>query len=210
MDRYDNGTTPSEIYDINQLEAMRLAETAWDEVTPQTIRNCWIKTGILPASLSRSTDTVAATAAAADLMRQAETDVANALDVLQASGALQSANRLPVHELVDSPAEVLRLDDGDEDDGDIAAAVMESRKAIEMGPANGGDDDMDDDAVVEPLPTRREALTAAATLSRYLTTVGESNARKLDVLFASFTRSVRAEVMRDMRVAKISDFFTRT
>ena len=29
VDRYDEGITPAEIYDINQLQAMRMAESAW-------------------------------------------------------------------------------------------------------------------------------------------------------------------------------------
>jgi hypothetical protein len=45
---YDRGTTPSQIYDINQLEAMQLADLAWQEVDMTTIRHCWQKAGILP------------------------------------------------------------------------------------------------------------------------------------------------------------------
>jgi hypothetical protein len=32
IDRYDNGTTPASIYDINQLEAMQMADLAWHEI----------------------------------------------------------------------------------------------------------------------------------------------------------------------------------
>ena len=48
IDRYDSGITPSEIYDINQLEG--LAQTAWHEVDASTIQHCWLKAGILPDS----------------------------------------------------------------------------------------------------------------------------------------------------------------
>ncbi|KIK10937.1 hypothetical protein PISMIDRAFT_38293, partial [Pisolithus microcarpus 441] len=48
IDLYESGTTPSLIYDIDQLEAMRLADEAWREVDTSTIRNCWCKAGILP------------------------------------------------------------------------------------------------------------------------------------------------------------------
>ena len=48
IDRYDNGKSAFEIYDINILEALRLAESAWTEVDTTTIRNCWRKAGILP------------------------------------------------------------------------------------------------------------------------------------------------------------------
>ncbi|KIY48774.1 DDE-domain-containing protein [Fistulina hepatica ATCC 64428] len=38
-----------DIYKINLLEAMMMAREAWDEVTPETIANCWHHTGILPS-----------------------------------------------------------------------------------------------------------------------------------------------------------------
>ena len=34
---YETGVTPSQIYDIDQLEAMRLAHDAWNEVDTMTI-----------------------------------------------------------------------------------------------------------------------------------------------------------------------------
>ena len=37
VDRYECGTSPSQIYDIDQLDAMRLANEAWNEVDTTTI-----------------------------------------------------------------------------------------------------------------------------------------------------------------------------
>ena len=37
-----------EIYKTDLLEAMVMAKEAWNSVTPETIRNCWIHTGIQP------------------------------------------------------------------------------------------------------------------------------------------------------------------
>jgi hypothetical protein len=47
ISNYDRGVTPSEIYNINQLEAMWLTNAAWREVDVTTIRHCWHKAGIL-------------------------------------------------------------------------------------------------------------------------------------------------------------------
>ena len=46
LNREDAGE--DDIFVVNQLEAMRLLNSAWDAVTPTTIQNCWRKTGILP------------------------------------------------------------------------------------------------------------------------------------------------------------------
>ena len=45
-DNYEGGVTPSNIYDINQLDVMWLANSAWLEVDT-TIHHCWDKAGIL-------------------------------------------------------------------------------------------------------------------------------------------------------------------
>ena len=37
INRYDEGVTPAEIYDINQLQAMRMAEAAWRDVDTTAI-----------------------------------------------------------------------------------------------------------------------------------------------------------------------------
>ena len=38
---YDNGTTPSDVYKLNQLEAMHMAQHTWHEVDTTTVSNCW-------------------------------------------------------------------------------------------------------------------------------------------------------------------------
>lgn len=35
-------------YKVNQLQSMKMLTRAWDEVSPETIQNCWRHTGILP------------------------------------------------------------------------------------------------------------------------------------------------------------------
>ncbi|KAF8685561.1 CENP-B ARS binding protein-like protein [Rhizoctonia solani] len=46
LDREAAGTLNP--YKVHQLDAMRLSQQAWDEVSASSIRNCWRHTGILP------------------------------------------------------------------------------------------------------------------------------------------------------------------
>jgi hypothetical protein len=99
IDRYDKGITPAEIYDINQLQAMRIADAAWCEVDATTIRNCWRKAGILP---ERDSSTCQPSIPVASLLHDpsfetdplahAEKQVEAALDDLVTTGALQAKN----------------------------------------------------------------------------------------------------------------------
>src|SRR6185312_16464893 len=43
----ETGVSPSK---LSILDAIQMTATAWDRVTTNTIKNCWIKTGILPLS----------------------------------------------------------------------------------------------------------------------------------------------------------------
>jgi len=56
LDREDSGE--DDIFAVNQLEAMRLLNDAWDAVTQTTIQNCWRKTGILPQNTTTVPGTV--------------------------------------------------------------------------------------------------------------------------------------------------------
>ena len=102
INRYDEGITPAKIYDINQLQAMRLADAAWHEVDTTTIRNCWHKAGILPemdptapCALQPSipvSSLLHNLAVQTDPIAHAERQVEIALDDLVATGALQTKN----------------------------------------------------------------------------------------------------------------------
>ncbi|KAG6874542.1 hypothetical protein C0993_000430, partial [Termitomyces sp. T159_Od127] len=112
IDCYDSGVTPSEIYDINQLEAMRLADVAWNEVDTTTIRHCWRKAGILPdMALPQATQPIIPVTALLnadsnqpDPITEAEKEVEEALDQLQSTGVLQPQNRMTIEALL-NPAE---------------------------------------------------------------------------------------------------------
>ncbi|GLB34609.1 putative DDE superfamily endonuclease [Lyophyllum shimeji] len=213
IDRYDNDLPPAIIYEIDQLEAMHLADIAWREVDTTTIRNCWRKTGILPdtifnASEADSTPSIPIASLLnskpVDVAR-AEKDVCDSLDQLEQRGVLQSRNRMNIEELL-SPVSEQELV-GDISEEDIFRAVQDARQAEQMMEINGGDDG--DDEGVDEKPTRKDALTAAFTLQRYIADLNEPFARKLEGILASFGRQTRLEASRAMEPTHITDYFTR-
>lgn len=208
IDHYDADITPANIYDIDQLQAMQLAEMAWDEVSAETIRNCWRKTGILPPSLlepappsSESQDSVVA----------ANTGVTKALDDLQGRGLLQKKNRVDLDDFVDPEDERCGLGDGDTD-GDIFEAVMKARHAREMMEINGGDD-VDEDGCnddVELVPTVKEVLAASSIVQSFVSNVDEPFARQLEVLLGKLGHHARLEHSKTLRDGLLTDFFSNT
>lgn len=166
IDQYNSDVTPSHIYDINQLQAMCLADKAWDEVDTTTIQNCWKKAGILPdlkdeppSEPSIPISTLIHTSShpshlatpSSDPIMQAESLVKAALDELESTGILQCLNRMDIKELLNPIAEAHNIFEAS--DKDICQVVMEAKevhKRSESAATRAGDDD---DGPIEPVPT---------------------------------------------------------
>jgi len=214
IDRYDSGITLSEIHDINQLEGMRLAQTAWHEVDASTIRHCWLKAGILPDSAFPTNSfpppriTVSSLLCADDPINAAERNVESSLNELEQTGVLQRTNRLKLDDLLNLEPERQIIEHTT--DEEIFHAVIASHTAEESMELVGGADDDDDDAEILPRPSWRAALEAAATLERYISEVEEPYARKLEGFLSSFGRQTRVEEARNMVPTVMTDYFDST
>jgi hypothetical protein len=161
---------------------MRLAETAWRKVDTTTIRHCWKKAGILPASDDPVPlrPTVPITSLlnidapmpivespgekSADPVADADKKLDETLDELSATGVLQKKNRMDITSLNPSNESISI---GDTTDEEIFQAVMEAWEARIQSEITGGDD-IDADGPVETRPTYRDILLATSVISRYI------------------------------------------
>ena len=218
VDRYDEGIPPAQIYEINQLQAMRLADLAWKEVDTTTICNCWKKAGILPEKDSSSSHTIQPLIPISSLLQDslsqvnpaahAERQVEAALDDLVATGALQQTNRMDIESLLNPEGESHVLTETS--DREIYEAVMGAIKACENIDINGGDDIKDGShGHFDPRPTHREALKAVSTIREYIEDLNDPIAQKMEGLFMSFNMKIRSDESRGMRGTAITDFFHR-
>jgi len=82
---------------------------------------------------------------------------------------------------------------------------MELSENIEI---NGGDD-VDEDILIGPRPTRRDVLKAASTIGRYIDDLNDPLARKIEALLGSFNRQLRLEETSSMKNTTLTDFFQR-
>jgi len=130
---YDGMVTPSKIYDIDQLSAMRLADAIWQEVSPMTIQKFWQKAGILPNTDVASTSphpSIPISALVHDAVCQedplvhAEQRVVDAMDRLAERGVLQKGNRMDIQSLLCPMDETDLLEETS--DEEIYKAVMEA------------------------------------------------------------------------------------
>lgn len=213
IDRYDEGITPGNIYDINQLQAMRLADEAWREVDTTTIRNCWRKAGILPDVVSPPPITPLIPISALlhepstqmDPIAQAEKQVESAIDGLVATGALQMSNRMDIESLLNPVGESHAMTEAS--DQEIYEAVMDAVKAREDIKINGGDDVDNLETLLETQPTCCEVLKAVSTIGMYVGTMNDPLARKMETILGSFNRQLRLDESKAMRNTSLVDYF---
>lgn len=192
IDRYDGGVTPALIYDLDQLEAMRLADAAWRDVGSQTIANCWRKTGILP-------DTASADRVDAGL-GCAEEQVTNTLKELVERGVLVARNRMAIDELL-NPVGPNAESESSMMDGSTLMQILECVQERHSVAA------AENDVEPEILPTRKEALAAVATLSKFISVANTPFARKLEGMIATFGRETRLDMAKSMHDTEITEYF---
>lgn len=125
-----------------------------------------------------------------DPVTVAENQLVAALDELENIGALQRSNRKELEEILNPPGETHGFEEVT--DEDIFNAVMEARR--EEG--HHDDDDIDTDTLVEPTPTREEALEAALTVIRYIKDKDGAYYRELEASLALFVSEL--EKMADI------------
>ena len=211
IDWYDEGITPGGIYKINQLQAMRMANAAWNEVTTNTIRNCWHKAGILPEINSSSSSSARAQSSipipsllTSDPADEAEKQIEAALNDLIARGALQPGNRMDIENLLNPAGKTPILTEAS--DEDIFQSVMDAIEAHEIIEINGGDD-VDDGVETEPQLTHREVLKAVSTINKYIDGLDDPVSRKIEGLLQSFNWQLHLNETKNMKDTILTKYF---
>ena len=188
-----------------------MADEAWKDVDTTTIQNCWRKAGILPDMSPRTTEPsipisslVNNIPAQMDPITEVEQQVEIALDDLVATGTLQTKNRMDINSLLNPEGECQVLTETS--DEEIYQAIMDSIEARENIEISGGDD-VNDDIVIKPCPTRREVLKAVSTIGACIEDLDDPNMCKLEALLGLLNRQLRLNETRNMRDTRLTDFF---
>ena len=92
-------------------------------------------------------------------------------------------------------------------DEEICQAVLDARKAQEEGLINDGDNDIDDDASIELCPMHREVLQATSVIDKYIDTLDDPVAHKLEGVLASFRHQMWLEMSHSMKSIHLTDYF---
>ncbi|KAJ7572759.1 hypothetical protein C8J56DRAFT_1068024 [Mycena floridula] len=170
---------------------MRIAATAWNEVDATTIRSCWQKSGITPDNFYDSGSSTNVSVPINDLFNasestpnsvplanllnpvvDAEKEVEEGLDKLERYGVLQKSNRMSLEALLNPDEEKHIVEECSDQD------IFEDVTAAEQSSEDIADDDNSEPDV--PAPTGTESLQAVSTVQRFISSIDDLFAHKLE------------------------------
>ena len=136
---------------------------------------------------------------------QAENALRDALDDLEATGALQRSNRMNLTELLNPAVEAHNMFEAT--DEDIYQAVMDGKAAWEANSAGNSDLDEVGGDEVGPGPMRDEALRAALVLGEYIRQFDDPFVRQLGSMLGSVRKRTRVLETQTMKDMKLTSYF---
>ena len=207
IDCYESNVPVAFIYNINQLEAMQLAEVAWDDISSETIQNCWLKAGILPKNLSTTLPDpfvpISSLLNPTDVnpVASAEKEVLESLAQLESTGVLKRANRMDLGQLMNPQMENELIDDVFYSDVEIFEACQ---GALQI--EDGDRDSVDDDSALEKLSCAA-ALEASFMLQRFLSDSDNQFSHQLHGILTKFGHQIHVEQAHRLQDTSITDYF---
>lgn len=180
------GRVQTDLFKINQLEAMNMAKEAWRAVADQSIINCWKHAKILP-DLSSPIE-----CSDSDIL-----ELETALETLKIQG---EHHDIPLS-LMDA-CEFMDLDDSSE--GMETLSIEAIAEMVSDDQHNEPEVELDEDS--EPV-TPQQALEAIMLLERYVT---ENYDASLVALLQNLHYKVRNDTAKSMKQSKITQFFQKS
>ena len=137
--------------------------------------------------------------------------VTEALDVLEATGALQRSNWMDITELLNPVAKSSHV--FDVGNKDIFQAVMDTKVVQESSKGHDGNEvstngNNDCDEPTKPPPIWKEALQVMMVLCRYANEMGIPLVCKVEVVLGSFRWMTQVHEMKSMKDKKLISYFT--
>ena len=137
--------------------------------------------------------------------------ITEALDILEATGALQHSNQMDITELLNPVAESSHV--FDVGSNDIFQAVMDTKAVQELSKGHNGNEvsangNNDCNEPTEPPPIRKEALQAIMVLCRYANEMDNPLVCKVEVVLGLFGRMTQVHEVKSMKDKKLTSYFT--
>ena len=199
-----DGDGELDIWKIDQLEGMHLAEEAWRYISAETIKNCWAHTEIISPRGPDGRPLLSPGPVADQL--HATDPAAKAIEKLREATSklnircIAEKDRMSLKEIIEVPGEEVTEQEWTEDDiVEQTRAVFQDSNGVEE---DAGESDGDDD----PLMTPTQALSAMKELDR-LFSVSGSEYTAVSAALKNAIRAMRLDRQTSMTQNTLSSFF---
>lgn len=190
----------SDIYGMDQLEAMNMALDAWRRISPETVQNCWKHTGILQKPQADEMDIPIDPKLMASQPSQTDTaidELSKALEELNTNHVAKS-EAMTAEEWIDLADE--RITEGQWSEDDLIQQVQ-LNKCKEMGEHIAKLDDPE--PVLKPEVTHRQALDALDLFDRYLSEHPSSDSHRIQLIHWGIKHGLQNEIRLSLRQPKL-------
>lgn len=203
LDLFDDGA--ADIYAINQLQAMRLIGTTWEEISNKTIAHCWNKASILPDVVNDDFQSHADSVRV--VIDNQKAVLASIEEYYQEFERIQpNRARLSVEELVTPADESDALALESLDDNEIVNYVVTNRELEEDTlPDNNGPDE---EQGVQSVMSTKDAIIAITNLERFMELENGKEFRNASCSLAQVKRTLHKKVQANLEQTTITSFFS--
>lgn len=193
-----------DLYKLDQLEGMILAQEAWDNVTSRTVTNCWTHVKLFEDGTELETQSIPEVAKD-DGIQKATQGLQEAIKTL-ATMAIAPNQVMRAEEMLDSPDETVTeelFSDVEIVEEIRAERAQESREATGESDPESEVDEMD-----PPVMSKQEGIRALRDLSRLCAVEDGEEFRAALRLFPKLIRALRVGEQADMKQTTLSDYFS--
>ncbi|POW18089.1 hypothetical protein PSHT_06154 [Puccinia striiformis] len=194
----DPKTQAKDLFNVNQLTAMKMAKKAWESVSQQTVSNCWgatkictqIASGAVVKGCNQTT------------INQDEVFLSSQLDTLETIGAVLRVNRMSIQSLLNPEGE-----------NDLATTVYTEEEIFNMVKAQENedqvDDDDDEDEPERPIvrPTKKQMVNHISQTLMYLDGEDNPESNALSNLLEKYQQKLVIDVHFNGQQTTLTNFF---
>jgi len=173
---------------MDVLQAIRYIIKSWNEVTCETIYNCWNHTKILPDRTNVN-------------LTNLSDNIDNSM-LSQSVATLNLSNVMSIEEYLNNPEE-RTIYEIPEDDKIVEMVVEMYKQKTEV---EGGDDDDNDDSVEQALISSSEALKSLETVHTFL--LQQENASEQIKIVSSLEKYINLKKMNTMKQTTLDRFMS--
>jgi len=177
---------------MDVLQAIQYIIKSWEEITPETICNCWQHTKILPAAIDTASNV-------------GETNIPTLEELSDSIGALNLSNAMQIDEFLNNPEEGMVYEVPDNDDKIIEGLVEIFKKQLEV-PIEDIEDDKDDS--IEPVViSASEASKSLKTVYAFL--LQEENSSEQLKMANALDKFINLKKINRMKQTTMYDFINQ-